>query len=69
MRSRLATPTYYCTQVIHIIVIAPDEMHSSAVLSLLCLFFVKSQLVGVGASVERDQSAPARTAPQQVGGV
>ena len=40
-------------------------MHSSDVLSLLVFFFAKSQLVGVGGSVERDQSVPAQTAPQQ----
>ena len=49
------------------IAIALDEMHSSAVLSLLVFFFAKSQLVGAGASVERDQSAPAQTAPRQAG--
>ena len=38
------------------IAIALDEFHSSAVLSLLVLLlFVKSQLVGVGASVGRDR--------------
>ena len=43
-------------------------MHSGAVLSLLVfVFFVKSQLVGVGASVKKDQSAPAQAPPQQAG--
>ena len=41
-------------------------MHSSAVLSLFCLFFCEVA-VGVGGSDERDQSAPTQTAPQQVG--
>ena len=39
-------------------------MHSSAVLSLFCLFFVKS---GLGLGVSRDQSPPTKTALQQVG--
>ena len=34
------------------IVIALDGMHSSAVLSLFCLFFVKSQLELVGVTRE-----------------
>ena len=57
-----------------LIVIALGEVHSSALLLLflsLFLFFVflcvKSRLVGVGESDERDQSAPAQTAPQQAG--
>ena len=37
------------------------EMHSSAALSLLVFF--REVAVGVGASVERDQSAPVQTAP------
>ena len=41
-------------------------MHSSAVLSLLCLFFCEVEF-GVGGSDERNQSAPTQTAPQQVG--
>ena len=45
------------------IVIALDEMHSSAVLSFIVFF--SEVAVGVGGSVERDQSAPAQTAPQQ----
>ena len=44
------------------IVVALDEMHSSAVLSLL-VFFCE---VAVGVD-ERDQSASAQTAPQQAG--
>ena len=48
------------------IVIALDGMHSSAVLSLFCLFFCEVA-VGVGGSDERDQSAPTQTAPQPVG--
>ena len=47
------------------IVIALDEMHSSALLSLLVFFC--DIAVGVGESVERDQSAPAQMAPQQAG--
>lgn len=43
------------------IVIALEEMHSNAVLSLLVFFC--DVAVGVGASAERDQSAPALTAP------
>ena len=43
--------------------IALDEMHSSAVLSLL--FFFCEVAVGVDASVERDQSTPTQAAPQQ----
>ena len=39
-------------------------MHSSAVLSLLVIFSCEVA-VGVGASVERDQSAHAQTVPQQ----
>ena len=50
------------------IIIALDEMHSSAVLSLVVFFFREvAVVVGVGASVERDQPAPAQTAPQQAG--
>ena len=44
------------------IVIALDEMHSRAVLSLLVFFCEVA--VGVRASVERDQLAPVQTAPQ-----
>ena len=40
-------------------------MPSSAVLSLLAFFCEVA--VGVGASVERDQSAPAQTTPRQAG--
>ena len=43
------------------IVIALDEMHSSTVLSLLVFFCEVT--VGVGASVERDQSAPTQAVP------
>ena len=52
------TASIWFTYLIYI-VIALDEMHSSAALSVLVLFFVKSQLVGVGESDKRDQSAPA----------
>ena len=48
------------------IVVALDEMHSIAVLRLLVFFFCEVA-VGVGASVERDKSAPAQTVPQQAG--
>ena len=49
-------------------VFATDEKHSSAVLNnYLLVFFVKSQLVGVGTIVERDQSVPAQMTPEQVG--
>ena len=47
------------------IVIALDEMYSSGVLSLLVFCLIVA--VGVGASVEKDQSAPAETGPQQAG--
>ena len=49
-----------------IIVIALDEMHSSAVLSLFGLFFCQVP-VGVGESDARDESAPAQTSPQHAG--
>ena len=38
----------------YFIVIALDEIYSSAVLSFACLFFCEAA-VGIGASVERDQ--------------
>ena len=41
-------------------------MHSSAILSLFCLFFGEVA-VGVGGSDERDQLAPTQTEPKQVG--
>ena len=47
------------------IVTALDEMHSSVVLTMLV--FLYEVAVGVGESDERDQSAPAKTAPQQAG--
>ena len=47
-----------------IIVIALDEMHSSAVLRL---FFFCQVAVGVDESDVRDESAPAQTSPQQAG--
>ena len=50
---------------IDLIVIALNEMRSSAVLGLLVFFC--DVAVGVGVNVERDQSAPAQTAPQQTG--
>ena len=50
-----------------LIVVALDEMHSGAVLSLLVFFVCEVVAVGVGASGERAQSAPAQTAPQQAG--
>ena len=51
---------YTRNYLVYFIVITLDEMHSSTVLSLLVLFFVKPQLllVGVGEIDERDQSAP-----------
>ena len=46
-----------------VIVVALDEMHSSTVLSLLVFFFSRQVAVGVDESDERDQTAPAQTAP------
>ena len=43
-----------------------EEIHSSAVLNLLCFSF-NEVAVGVRESDERDQSAPAQTASQQAG--
>ena len=48
-----------------IIVIALDEIHSSAVLSLLVSFFVKSQLELVRVWRETSRHHTAQTAPQQ----
>ena len=50
-----------------IIVIALDEMHIRALFSFF-IFYFKDVAVGVCASAERDQSAPAQTAPP-AGGV
>ena len=50
-----------------IIVIALDEMHSSAVLSFFGLFFCQVVAVGVGESDARDESAPTQTSPQHAG--
>ena len=45
------------------VVIALDEMHSSAVVSFACIYIYFFYVaVGVSTIVERDQSAPARTA-------
>ena len=49
------------------IVIALDEKRSSTVCHQFACLCLCEIAVGVGASVERDQSAPAQTAPQQAG--
>ena len=60
----LTVPLECCYLIL--IVIALDEMHSSAVLSLFGLFFCQVP-VGVGESDARDESAPAQTSPQHAG--
>ena len=49
----------------NIIAITFEEIHPSAVVSLLVCFC--EVVVGIGESDERHQSAPAQTAPQQAG--
>ena len=53
---------------IYTVLLLPSMKCIRALLSVCLSFFVKSQLVGVGACVERDKSAPAQTALQQQAG-
>ena len=62
MRTTLL-PKYNCRLYINM-VIALDDMHSSAVFSLFGFFFCQVA-VGVGESDARAESAPAQTSPQQ----
>ena len=51
----------------YIILLLPSTKCTRALFSVFLVFIFDEVAVGVGASVDRDQSAPAQTAPQQAG--